>query len=68
MALSEPSLGKYVTWVITKTKKGNKGHRGQMECLESRRDLLPLAEDLFTNLLFYNTEHTGKWIKGLPSN
>lgn len=60
MALSESS--RKITWLITKTKIDNKGHRGQMVCLEFRRGLLPLAADLFTNLLLHNTEHTGKWI------
>lgn len=60
MALSECS--RKITWFITKTRIGNKGHRGQMVCLESRRGLLPLAEDLFTDLLLHNMEHTGEWI------
>lgn len=33
-----------------------------MVCLESRKDLLPLAENLFPNSLLHNTEHTGKWV------
>lgn len=60
MALSKPS--RKMTWVITKTETGNKEHRGQMVYLESRKDLLPLAEDLFPNSLLHNTEHIGKWI------
>lgn len=47
---------------IAKTKIDNKEHHGQMVCLESRKDLLPLAEDLFLNSLLHNMEHTGKWI------